>query len=387
MVTLYDAEGTRVLRQLATTNARTTVYVGGYEEDLETGETRVPHVIAGRMVGMTVDGVLQLTATDHLGSSSVTMDTDGDNEVIQRYTPFGANRSNQPNQLPYDKTFTGQTDDPGTGLIDYNARHYDPTLGRFIMADTLLDGLNRYTYVRNNPLRYTDPTGKCNEELVAKYGEILGDPNHACAQYLVAEQGSNRRAEVGLPGRNVENFFDVVEFSVPGFLDKTWGLVPFVDSPMESAASAWEVKPASQFGTVLESRDRFRGGAYNRFVAKLNGSKIAPGTPIVMDFQFNQFTEEYVFIFSTDSGDPFLDAFVFYAHISKDEDEREDLLRRQFRGNELLLDTFLPTMLDVLKYEEQARWRKWTQSLINHVSFVPVGQVPAERQRVSVNVR
>jgi len=55
----------------------------------------------------------------------------------------------------------GQTDDPGTGLIDYNARPYDPTLGRFVQADTVLAGLNRYTYVLNNPLRYTDPTGHC----------------------------------------------------------------------------------------------------------------------------------------------------------------------------------------------------------------------------------
>jgi hypothetical protein len=40
------------------------------------------------------------------------------------------------------------------GLYDNEARFYDPTLGRFISQD-----LNRYSYVRNNPLRYTDPTG------------------------------------------------------------------------------------------------------------------------------------------------------------------------------------------------------------------------------------
>jgi len=61
--------------------------------------------------------------------------------------------------MPVDESFTGQTTDPGLGLIDYNARHYDPQLGRFIQADPVLAGLNRYSYVWNNPLRYTDPTG------------------------------------------------------------------------------------------------------------------------------------------------------------------------------------------------------------------------------------
>jgi murein DD-endopeptidase MepM/ murein hydrolase activator NlpD len=34
-----------------------------------------------------------------------------------------------------------------------------PELGRFLQADPMLDGLNRYTYCGNNPVRYSDPTG------------------------------------------------------------------------------------------------------------------------------------------------------------------------------------------------------------------------------------
>ncbi len=47
----------------------------------------------------------------------------------------------------------------------YNARYYDGTLGRFLSADTIVpspanpQSLNRYAYVLNNPLRYTDPSG------------------------------------------------------------------------------------------------------------------------------------------------------------------------------------------------------------------------------------
>jgi hypothetical protein len=49
----------------------------------------------------------------------------------------------------------------------YNARYYNPVLGRFISADTIVpdpanpQDLNRYSYVNNNPTNYTDPTGHC----------------------------------------------------------------------------------------------------------------------------------------------------------------------------------------------------------------------------------
>ncbi len=48
-------------------------------------------------------------------------------------------------------------------LYYYGARYYDADLSRFIMPDTIYDagpqGLNRYSYALNNPLRYLDPTG------------------------------------------------------------------------------------------------------------------------------------------------------------------------------------------------------------------------------------
>jgi len=51
------------------------------------------------------------------------------------------------------------------GLYFYNARWYDPLLGRFTQADTLIPSpgdpraFNRYAYTLNNPLRFTDPSG------------------------------------------------------------------------------------------------------------------------------------------------------------------------------------------------------------------------------------
>jgi len=50
-------------------------------------------------------------------------------------------------------------------LLFYNARWYDPVIGRFISADTIVpqpgnpQSLNRYSYTANNPLRFVDPSG------------------------------------------------------------------------------------------------------------------------------------------------------------------------------------------------------------------------------------
>jgi RHS repeat-associated protein len=64
-----------------------------------------------------------------------------------------------------DRRFTGQRWEASLGLYDYRARFYDPALGRFLQPDPIVpepgnpQGLNRYAYVYNNPLRYTDPSG------------------------------------------------------------------------------------------------------------------------------------------------------------------------------------------------------------------------------------
>ena len=60
--------------------------------------------------------------------------------------------------------YTGHEQLDSVGLIHMGARLYDPEIGRFIQADDMVEsevtqGLNRYSYVLNNPLTMTDPTG------------------------------------------------------------------------------------------------------------------------------------------------------------------------------------------------------------------------------------
>ena len=62
-------------------------------------------------------------------------------------------------------TFTGKEYDSSTALSYYGARYYDPELGRFTQADTIVQNpanpqtLNRYSYCNNNPINYVDPSG------------------------------------------------------------------------------------------------------------------------------------------------------------------------------------------------------------------------------------
>ncbi len=87
--------------------------------------------------------------------------------------PYGEIRWNNGTNVT-DFGFTSQRNDGYIKLIDYGARWYDPVLGRFISPDTIIpdpangQSFNRYTYVYNNPLKYTDPSGHCSEEAGAR---------------------------------------------------------------------------------------------------------------------------------------------------------------------------------------------------------------------------
>ena len=68
-----------------------------------------------------------------------------------------------------DRHYTGQRSFEASlgSLYHYQARWFSPVLGRFLSPDPLVpnpanpQNLNRYSYVSNNPLKYTDPSGYC----------------------------------------------------------------------------------------------------------------------------------------------------------------------------------------------------------------------------------
>ncbi|MGI0013997.1 MAG: RHS repeat-associated core domain-containing protein, partial [Nitrososphaera sp.] len=123
--------------------------------------------IALRVLTGTVGNALYFLHADHLGSTSITTCGNSACGVLgaelsrETYYPYGSPRSG--GGLPTDREYTGKYLDD-TGLMYYGARYYHPALGRFVSADTMVPDrgpqmLNRYSYSRNNPLGYVDPSG------------------------------------------------------------------------------------------------------------------------------------------------------------------------------------------------------------------------------------
>ncbi len=103
--------------------------------------------------------------TDHLGSTVLMTDEDGNEVFSAETTPFGDSVSELgPMADTENLMYTGKDLDEDTGLYYFNARWYDPTVGRFISEDPARDGRAWYVYVANNPLRYVDPSGLISQE-------------------------------------------------------------------------------------------------------------------------------------------------------------------------------------------------------------------------------
>jgi RHS repeat-associated protein len=119
---------------------------------------------------------------DHLGSSSIVTDSTGNKSEAIYYYPYGGTRQDT-GSVSVKHKFTGQELDDETGLYYYGARYYDPQLGRFISADSIVQApfdpqtLNRYSYCRNNPIIYSDPSGHwfgIDDLIAAAVGAVIG---------------------------------------------------------------------------------------------------------------------------------------------------------------------------------------------------------------------
>ncbi|MBI4208390.1 MAG: hypothetical protein HY538_01620 [Deltaproteobacteria bacterium] len=111
---------------------------------------------------------------DHLGSTSLVSNSEG--EVVEsfQYTPFGEISGTLHSTLDSSHyQFTGQERDATSELSYFNARYYDATLSRFLSVDPIFSGgnlhdpqqRNPYSYARNNPMLYLDSTGNYVESV------------------------------------------------------------------------------------------------------------------------------------------------------------------------------------------------------------------------------
>jgi RHS repeat-associated protein len=185
----YGPDRSRI-RQVALAGGETTetVYAAGglYERVTRGGVTSQRHYIVadGRRVAVQTRAAGTSPSTvylleDHLGG--VDGFTSASGALLSRASnqPFGARRSGDwvgstPTSSEWSQVkattprgFTDHEHVDNLGVIHMNGRVYDPVLARFLSPDPVVQSpydsqsWNRYSYVRNNPLRYTDPSGFC----------------------------------------------------------------------------------------------------------------------------------------------------------------------------------------------------------------------------------
>lgn len=133
------------------------------------------------------------THTDHLQSTQLTTDGMGDVVSERRYEPYGGLAQRIGAQST--RGYAGTEVDPEEelGLMRMGARYYAPALGRFISPDRFIgespermvrDPLqsNLYSYARNNPLSFVDPSGADSIEYDSKnFDDVKYVSEKACS--------------------------------------------------------------------------------------------------------------------------------------------------------------------------------------------------------------
>ncbi len=93
---------------------------------------------------------------DNLDSRRVVLDSSG--AVVDRYRYSAWGVATQDAGTDDYRSFTGKDYD-ATGLVYFNARYYDPAVGRFVTEDPARKGTGWYTYCENDPVNRVDLKG------------------------------------------------------------------------------------------------------------------------------------------------------------------------------------------------------------------------------------
>ena len=195
----YDVDGNRCQMSLynGTTRLLTRYYAGDrLEEDITPSGTTARFYVGGNAYTAPAVYVyngsswsLHYIGRDHLGSITLVTSSNGTTEYEYSYDAWGRLR-NPLNQQPYAlgqepalylaRGYCGHEHLQDFGLINMNARLYDPLTGRFLSPDPYVQApdftqsLNRYSYCMNNPLKYVDKDGEIAWFVPVIIGAVVG---------------------------------------------------------------------------------------------------------------------------------------------------------------------------------------------------------------------
>jgi RHS repeat-associated protein len=184
---VYNADNGRAkmeVKQNATTILTRWYSESSYIKETAGGTTKEYTFIGGDPYNAPIVAITQSGTTtyfyllrDHLGSITHVVDASSGTLSYQySYDAWGRMRTysgwvnynpgSEPALFIAGRGFTGHEHLPWFNLINMNGRMYDPIAGQFLSPDNNIQdaynsqNLNRYSYCLNNPLKYSDPTGK-----------------------------------------------------------------------------------------------------------------------------------------------------------------------------------------------------------------------------------
>jgi RHS repeat-associated protein len=192
---LYSHDRSRKKTTLKQNNQtkQTTYFSGGYEKQVDaqnnTTELHYLNNINTIVVKQNNQYQYYFTYKDHLGTIVAITDINGNVVEEFNYDAWGLKRNpdnwtyeldTTPSTLTWFKRgYTGHEHLDEFGLINMNSRLYDPQIGRMLSPDNYIQSsgysqnYNRYSYVWNNPMKYTDPSGDFVFTALAITGTIL----------------------------------------------------------------------------------------------------------------------------------------------------------------------------------------------------------------------
>ncbi|GAB4008670.1 hypothetical protein GCM10029992_65660 [Glycomyces albus] len=164
-----DADGNRLAR--LDPDGTVTAWVAGYEliynSTQNTIEVHRYYHHGDETIGMRIGrGAILWMTGDHHGTAQWIVNGDNLTTTVRRFDPFGRERGLTQGDWPDQRGFLGGIDNEALGLTTLGAREYDADTGRFISVDPVADysdaqQLNGYSYANNNPVSFSDSTGRC----------------------------------------------------------------------------------------------------------------------------------------------------------------------------------------------------------------------------------
>ncbi|USN45247.1 MAG: hypothetical protein H6502_04285 [Candidatus Woesearchaeota archaeon] len=173
----YDENGQKIKQTQHQQNGqtKTTTYIDeNYQTTTQENNTTTQTTIYanGKIIAKKTNNNTTYYLTDIRGSTTKTLNQQGQETTQNTYLPYGKTTNNPTTQ----HTYTGQ-EQTTNNLLYYNARNYNTLTKQFTQPDTITtnphnpQNLNKYTYTNNNPIKYTDPSGHWAHIVV---GGLLG---------------------------------------------------------------------------------------------------------------------------------------------------------------------------------------------------------------------